>query len=78
MKAKISKNNKFIQLSERPKACITHGLKVYLQEAQNEYSLPVASRSVVANKIRYSLKELGYPNVVKVEILDGDTWNVIT
>lgn len=77
MRAIVSKNNKFIQLSEKPKECISYALKIYLDKPQNDCSLPVATRSLVAGKIRYSLKELGYPNVLRIEIKNGNNWEVI-
>ena len=74
MKAIVSKNNRFIQLSERPKDSIIHGLKIFLDKPQNEYSLPIATCTVVRNKMRYSLKELEYPNVSRIEI-KNETWD---
>jgi hypothetical protein len=71
-KLTISKNGRFVQIMPKPKKDILNGLKVYLSSVmykdQEEYMLPIATTSIVANKCKYFLPNNCDVKIVRAEI----------
>ena len=76
MKATLSKNYKFIQLSEKPQRAETGGFKIY-HKFETATELPISYTNLIAGKIRYYLnmlpKELR-ESIYKLEIRQGEEW----
>lgn len=67
-KAKVSKNGKFIYLSEAPLWNVTDGLVVYLNESNDQYSLPIMYTDLIKGKKRYYLPEDFNNNIIDIEV----------
>ncbi len=76
MKSLLSKNYKFIQLSEKPVHAELGGFKIYhRKETEREY--PIVYTDLVAGKLRYYLNKLPKEirtSIWKLEIRQGDSW----
>jgi hypothetical protein len=76
MRATISKNYKFIQLSEKPFRTVTSGLRVY-HRAETDTTEPVSSTNLIAGKTRYFLNGLpkeARESIYKVEAFLYGRW----
>ena len=76
MKATISKNYKFIQLSEKVQRAETGGFKIY-HKFENQTELPISYADLIVHKKRYYLKRLPKElreSIYKLEIRQGDEW----
>lgn len=79
MRATLSKNFKFIQLSEKPMRAEVQGFKIY-HKMEGEYHLPVTTTNLIVGKLRYYLHRLPKElreTIYKLEIKNGDEWQIV-
>lgn len=58
LKAKISKNNQFIQFNFKPVWSSKDGIRIYYKNEPRKYLAPVATTDMIKNKSRYYLTGL--------------------
>lgn len=79
MKATLSKNYRFIQLSEKPKKAEVDGFKIFHRH-ETKTTMPITSTNLIADKTRYYLhmlpKELR-ESIYRLEIKTGGLWESV-
>lgn len=72
MKAKLSKNKKFILLDSKPKENIKNGIIVYFQNPPiiklEEYLLPQITTDIIEDKTRYYLPRDYKFKIIRIEL----------